>query len=173
MRTLALFCLLAAATATSSPAGISVDHDKSVDFSKYQTFTIVEATKAIDPLMRRRLLSAIEVELGADGLEKVEKGADLEVVIHVSTDTQLQITGDSWGYGGYPRWRGWGGWGTTTVNVQNIAVGTLLLDIVDTDSNQLVWRGVATDSMPKKSEKLEKKIYKTVDKLFRHFPPED
>ena len=61
----------------------------------------------------------------------------------------------------------------TSSNTQNIAVGTLLLDVVDADSNQLVWRGVATDSIPKKSEKLEKKIYKAVDKLFRHFPPEE
>ena len=52
-------------------------------------------------------------------------------------------------------------------------MGSLLLDIVDTDSNQLVWRGLATDSIPGKSEKIEKKIYKAVDKLFRHFPPED
>ena len=172
-RTLSLLCLLTVAAATSSLAGISVDHDKSVDFSKYRTFTIVQATEAVSPLMRQRLLNAIEVELGTDGLERVEKGGDLTVVIHVSTETEMLITADNWGYGGHPRWGGWGGWGTTTVNVQNIEVGSLLLDIVDADSKQLVWRGVATDSIPKKSEKLEKKIYKAVDKLFRHFPPED
>ncbi len=172
-KALSLFCLLIALTATVSLAGISVDHDKSADFSKYKTFTIVEANKAINPLMRERLLSALEVELGTDGLEKVETGADLKVIVHTSTDTETHVTADNWGYGGYNGWGGWGGWGTTTVNVTNIAVGTLMLDMVDTSSNQLVWRGVATDSIPKKSEKVEKRIYKAVDKLFRHFPPEN
>ncbi len=69
-KTLSLFCLLTAVTATTCLAGISVDHDKSADFSKYRTFTIMEATEALNPFMRQRLLSAIEVELGADGLEK-------------------------------------------------------------------------------------------------------
>ena len=172
-KTLSLFCLLTAVAATSSVAGISVDHDKSVDFSKYQTFIIVEATEAISPLMRERLIKAIEVALGGEGLEKVEEGGDLKVVIHTSTDTETHVTADNWGYGGYPRWGGWGGWGTTTVNVTNIAVGTLMLDMVDASSNQLVWRGVATDSIPKKSEKVERKIYEAVDKLFRHYPPEN
>lgn len=172
-KTLSLFCLLTAVAATSSVAGISVDHDKSADFSRYQSFTIDEATAAISPLMRERLIKAIEVALGTEGLEKVEEGGDLKVVIHTSTDTETHVTADNWGYGGYPRWGGWGGWGTTTVNVSNIAVGTLVLDMVDTSSNQLVWRGIATDSIPKKSEKLEKKIYKAVDKLFRHYPPEN
>ncbi len=168
-----VFSLLTLAAATGSLAGISVDHDKSVDFSKYGTFTIRQATEPVSPLMRQRLIQAIEVQLGADGLEKVEEGADLHVVIHVAIGTEKVIRADSWGYGGHPGWGGWGGWGTTTVNVRDVSVGTLLLDIVDTASNQLVWRGVATDSLPKKSEKLEKKIYKTVDKLFRHFPPEE
>jgi len=172
-KTLSIVCLLIVAAATSSLAGISVDHDKSADFSKYQTFTIVEATEAISPLMRERLIKAIEVALGAEGLEKVEEGGDLKVVIHTSTDTETHVTADNWGYGGYPRWGGWGGWGTTTVNVTNIAAGTLMLDMVDASSNQLVWRGVATDSIPKKSEKVERKIYKAVDKLFRHYPPEN
>ena len=172
-KALSLFCLLIVLTVSVSLAGISVDHDKSADFTAYQTYTVVEANTAINPLMRERLLGAIEVQLGTAGLERVENGADLKVIVHTSTDTETHVTADNWGYGGYPRWGGWSGWGTTTVNVTNIAVGTLMLDMVDASSNQLVWRGVATDSIPKKSEKVEKKIYKAVDKLFRHYPPEN
>ena len=172
-KTTSLVCLLALLSVASSFAGISVDHDKSADFSKYKSFTIEEATPAVNPLMRARMIKAIEVGLGAKGLEKVDDGAHLKVVIHASTDNETRVTADNWGYGGYRGWRGWGGWGTTTVNVDNITIGTLMLDMVDTASKKLVWRGIATDSIPKKSEKLEKKIYKAVDKLLRHFPPDD
>ncbi len=168
-----LFLLLALLSAASSFAGVSVDHDKSADFSKYESFTIEEATPAVNPLMRDRLIKAIEVGLTTRGLEEVGEGAHLKVVIHTSVETEKRITADNWGYGGYRGWRGWGGWGTTTVNVDNIKVGTLMLDLVDTASNKLVWRGIATDSIPKKSEKLEKRIYKAVDKLLRHYPPDD
>ena len=173
-KTTSLFCLLLALlSAASSFAGVSVDHDKTADFSKYESFTIEEATPAINPLMRKRLIQAIEVQLGTKGLEQADQGAHLKVLIHTSIDKEMRITADDWGYGGYRGWRGWGGWGTTTVDVQNISVGTLMLDMVDTPSKQLVWRGIATDSIPSKAEKQEKRIYKAVDKLFRHFPPEE
>lgn len=172
-KTTSLFCLLVLLSAASVFAGVSVDHDKSADFSKYRTFTLEEATPALNPLMRKRLVQAIEVQLATEGLEKADHGAHLKVIIHTSVDKEMRITADDWGYGGYRGWGGWGGWGTTTVDVQNISVGTLMLDMVDTASKLLVWRGIATDSIPSKTEKQEKKIYKAVDKLFRHFPPEE
>jgi hypothetical protein len=168
-----IVCLAIVTFAATAFAGISVDHDKSADFSKYETFTLVEATEASHPLMRARLLGALEVAFGAAGLEKVDEGANLHVFVHTSSDTETRITTDTLGYGGYRGWRGWGGWGATTVDVDKIAVGTLMLDMVDAGTEQLVWRGIATDSLPSKAEKLEKKIYKAVDKLFRHFPPDD
>ena len=172
-KTTGLFLLLTLLSAASSFAGVSVDHDKSADFSKYKTFTIKEATAAVSPLMRERLVKAIEVGLVTRGLEMVAEGADLHVVIHTSVGQEKRITSNDMGYGGYRGWGGWGGWGTTTVNVQNISVGTLMLDMVDSAGKKLVWRGIATDSIPKKAQKVEKKIYKAVDKLFRHYPPDE
>ena len=164
-----VFALLVAA---NSFAGISVDHDKAADFSKFESFSIVEATKAANPLMRERLVKAIEEGLVGAGLTKTDDGAQLLVVIHTSVDTEVHVSSDTWGYGGYRGWRGWGGWGTTTVDVDKVEVGTLMIDMVDAGKNKLVWRGIATDSIPAKNEKLERKIYKAVNKLFRHFPPE-
>ena len=105
-RTLILGGLLALLSAGVSHAGISVDHDKAADFSRYETFTLIEATEAVDPLMRKRLIDAVEAELGADGLTKAAEGADLEVYIYATTDQRMLITGDDWGYGGHPGWPG-------------------------------------------------------------------
>ena len=41
----------------------------------------------------------------------------------------------------------------------------------DTQSTRLVWRGTATDTLSEKPESNEKKLDKSVDKLFEHFPP--
>lgn len=172
-KTVAIFGVLVLVTAAVGFAGISVDHDKGVDFSKFKSFAITEANPPENPLMRERLIDAIVEDLEGKGLTRVEEGFDLEVVVHASTDTEQRVSESNWGYGGYRGWYGWAGWGTTTVNVTNIQVGTLMLDIVASDENKLVWRGIATDSIPKKSAKLERKINKAVAQLFRHFPPED
>jgi len=74
-------------------------------------------------------------------------------------------------YHGLGSWR-WGGFGPeASTTVENYRVGTLVLDMYDTQSKRLVWRGTATDTLSEKPESNEKKLDKSVDKLFEHFPP--
>lgn len=172
-KTIYLFCLLALPATPVAFADVSVDHDKSADFSGYKTFTLEEGTPAVNPLMRQRLLEAIAGGLDAKGLEKVDEGGELRVVVHVSIEEEIRITDEGWTYGGHIGWRGWGGWGPTTVNVATVEVGTLMLDMVDVESDRLVWRGIASDSIPRKTAKQVKKIDKVIEKLFRNFPPKN
>ncbi len=75
---------------------------------------------------------------------------------------------DNFGYRG-----SWRGHGASTVHVQEIKVGTLIVDMLDGDSTRLIWRALATQTLPTnpKPEKIEKKINKVVGKMFRKFPP--
>jgi hypothetical protein len=50
-------------------------------------------------------------------------------------------------------------------------VGTLVIDMFDTNSKKLIWRGSASDTLPDKPEKAVKDLEKSVDKMFEHFPP--
>jgi len=50
-------------------------------------------------------------------------------------------------------------------------VGTIVVDIFDTPSKKLIWRGQATDVLSDKPEKNEKKLEKSVGEMFKHFPP--
>ena len=71
-----------------------------------------------------------------------------------------------------PRW-GWRGWGTgmATTTIDRIPVGTLVVDLYDTNSSHLVWRGEAHDQLSNQPEKDTKKLNKAVDKMFSKFPP--
>jgi hypothetical protein len=60
-----------------------------------------------------------------------------------------------------------------TTEVGKIPEGTLVVDIYDTSSEHLVWRGLASDQLSDKLEKDTKKIEKAVDKMFSKFPPRD
>jgi len=74
------------------------------------------------------------------------------------------------GFGGGWRWRGFGdGFATTTV--EKTPVGTLVLDIFDSTSKKLIWRGTASEVLSDKAEKNEKKVEKALTEMFKHFPP--
>ena len=95
------------------------------------------------------------------------------MVLHGATEKQKSLnTFYSGGYGGYG-WRGMGagGMGTATTTTSEYLVGTLVVDIFDTKSKQLMFRGQAQDEISDKPEKNIKKMAKVSDKMFKDFPP--
>ena len=79
------------------------------------------------------------------------------------------LGGGGWGWRG---WGGWGGrWGTTQTTVTNVPVGTLMLDMYDASTHQLIWRGRTTDSLSNNGDKNTKKLDKDIDKMLNGFPP--
>src|SRR5205823_3128973 len=69
-------------------------------------------------------------------------------------------------------WRWGGGFGDATTTVDNYKVGTLVVDLFDANSKNLIWRGSASDTLSDKSDKNIKELDKGVQKMFAHFPPE-
>jgi len=61
--------------------------------------------------------------------------------------------------------------GTAQTTVSEYTVGTLVVDIFDAKSKQLVFRGTATDELSDKPEKNVKKVEKAAEKMFKNFPP--
>jgi hypothetical protein len=45
------------------------------------------------------------------------------------------------------------------------------VDIFDGRTQKLVWRGSGTEALSGKPEKNEKKLEKTLEEMFKHFPP--
>ncbi|HWO01326.1 MAG TPA: DUF4136 domain-containing protein, partial [Blastocatellia bacterium] len=146
---------------------VNVDYDKGTDFSKYKTYAFAEGTPTPQTLTNQRIERAIEAQLAARGLTKVESGADLTVVYHcaVTQHTQLNTTSlGGWGWG--PGWRrgwGWGGgWrglgGNAITQVEQIPVGTLIVDIGDSTNKRYIWRGTASNTISSKPDKNAKAI---------------
>lgn len=162
--------VIALSFSTAATARVDVDSDETVNFSKYKTYAWQAGTPSKDPLMEKRIRSAVEGELNAKGLSKRESGADLYVITHASSKTEKQIDVNRFGYAGYG-WYGWDRWGPTTVNVYEIPTGTLIVDLLDGRSNELVWRGVATKTLSENPQKVAKLINKVVTKMFKKFPP--
>ena len=61
--------------------------------------------------------------------------------------------------------------GSATTTESEYTIGTLVVDIFDAKSKQLMFRGTAQDELSDKPEKNQKKLAKASDKIFKDFPP--
>ncbi len=157
---------------------VSYDFDKSANFASYKTYALKDGTKVGQPLIDDRIVAAINSALAAKGFTKADTNPDVFVVYHVAFDKQKDISTYSSGYGGGYGAYGWGwggGWGggTTTTQVRDILVGTLVIDMADAKKGQLAWRGMGVKEVntQAKPEKRDKSINEAVTKIFKNYPP--
>ena len=123
------------------------------------------------PFMHRRTISYLSAKLEEGGLERVESDPDVFVTYHTNEREEMQLNTTSFGYGyggGWyrsPYWRG--GWGgtTSTTRVQRYTKGTLVVDIWDAETKNLVWRGTVEGVVPDDPQDAEAMIYKAIDKM--------
>jgi len=151
------------------------DFDDKVDFRSFHTFCFTQV-HASNQLVEGRLRDAVSSELVAKGWQPASGQCDVSVAAigYVKSrqeyNTFYSGMGPGWGWGG--RW-GWGGWGgspaITTVN--NIPVGTLSIDLYETQNKSLVWRGTSKQELSDDPEKNADKLKKAVHKIFDKFPP--
>jgi hypothetical protein len=164
-----------------SSTTVNTDYDHQADFSSYSTFSWSGAlepderpTRGASQIIDGRIRRALAGDLTAKGYSQKAPGeADLEVAYYTSLSSQLRMYNTGWGYGsGYgPRWgygySYWPGWNMTTVSTY--LEGTIIIDIIDREENQLVWRGVVNSTLSKKSSSDEK-INKAMTRVLAEFP---
>jgi Domain of unknown function (DUF4136) len=176
MRTFAAVVAASFAGVTAFAQDVKVDFDKDANFTTIKTFATKIGTSWGNPISEKRVTDEITQTLTEKGWKPAPaESADAIVVLHGATEKQKTLnTFYSGGgmYGGYG-WRGMGGggMGTATTTESEYLVGTLVVDIFDAKSKQLLFRGTAQDELSDKSEKNQKKLAKASDKMFKDFPP--
>jgi hypothetical protein len=116
--------------------------------------------------MDAEIKQSVDAQMAAKGLTKTsDDKADMYVGYQIAVDQQKQWTG--YGMGGR-----WGG-GTATATSSTIDIGSLVVDMYDPSTKQLVWTGTVTKTMDPSSnqQKNEKSLNKAVAKLFKSYPP--
>jgi hypothetical protein len=129
--------------------------------------------KTQNPLDADRIKSAVNASLGAKGWTMVDSGGDISIVAMEITKNQQTLNTFYDGFGGGWGWRrfGGGGFGEATTTTETYKVGTLVVDLFDTKTKELVWRGNASDTLSNNSNKNIKNLDKDVEKMFKQFPP--
>jgi len=169
-RTAVCTMFILAVVAATFAQQVKTDFDHQANFTKYKTYSWQEI-KPKNSLWDARIKSAVDAQLAAKGWTQVDSGGDVAIVAIKTTQTQrtLQTFYDGMGWGW--RWRGFGGMGEATTTEQDYKEGTLVVDMYDASTKQLIWRGSAEDTLSDKEAKNEKNLDKGVAKMFKGFPP--
>jgi hypothetical protein len=145
------------------------------NFAAYKTYQWVDIPNgsAPDQLIDQAIKRAIDEQLVEKGLTKVEKGADLYIGYQAVIKEEKEV--NLWGTGGGP-WGlgGWGGFNTAQGQTSTIPVGTLVVNVLDREKKQLIWRGDAskTVDLKKDPDKNYANLQKVMAKLFKNYPPQ-
>jgi hypothetical protein len=154
--------------------------DRSVDFQVYRTFAWIEpeavGTTAnptqFEPLLDRRVRDAVASELVKRGFRPQAENPDLLIAYDVAVPQDANAA-ESPGFG-YGYWYGYRyTYGTTDFpnyrTVDQYMPGTLIIDMIDPGTNQLVWRGIAEGGInPGQTE--EKKIRRSIAGILIQYP---
>ena len=169
------FILCAAVSLVASTAGfaqhVQTDFDHQANFGQYKTYSWQEIKPGAS-LWDSRIKNAVNAQLEAKGLAQVADDGDIAIVAVKTSQTQRTLQTFYDGFGGGWRWRGFGGFGESTTTEQDYQEGTLVIDLYDGKTKQLIWRGSTESVLSDKAEKNEKNLDKGVAKMFKNFPPE-
>lgn len=181
MKSLKLLSLVLIVTLTScSTVKVVSDYDTKADFGKYKTFAFYKKgidKAAVSDLDKKRIMRAIEAEMLAKGFTK-SQSPDLLVSISTKARERVNVRdnnfamgyGLGWGWGrGFNPWLG----GRTNIDVNQYTEGTLFVDFIDKEKNELVWQGIGSGAMRmKNAQKKEERIKLFVKEILSKYPPE-
>jgi hypothetical protein len=158
--------------AKSQAQQVKTDYDRGANFAQYKTYSW-EQVKTKDALDVDRVKGAVNAALAAKGWSQVDSGGDVSIIAVETTQNEQSLDTFYNGFGGGWGWRrfGGGGFGEATTTTETYKVGTLVVDLFDSKTKQLLWRGASSDTLSNNSDKNIKNLDKGVEKMFKKFPP--
>jgi len=154
---------------------VTADYNKTVDFSKFKTYSWVKGIPAKNPFVDKMIVDDIDRELAARGLTRQEADGDIKVMYRAAIDYDLQAP--------MPNWNSAGGsapsTGIATIGTAwDVRQGTLLVDIIDRGTTNIIWRGSAVKTLnrspsndaAKDASRIEKPVKDAIAKMFKKYP---
>jgi len=186
LKRLVLFVCAAGLAACGGGIQIQTDYNPQQDFTGYHTYRWAERTptgdddpRVYNDIIKSRVQYAADSVLKTKGFERVDSGrAEFLMSWHgaingkVSYNTVNTHYGYGWGgyYGG-----GWGGgMGSSRTYVNEWDEGTLIMHVIDAESNELVWMGSAQGKLnePRSGEEARERDLDLLKRILGSFPPD-
>jgi Domain of unknown function (DUF4136) len=135
----------------------------------------------VNSISNRALRSDLAREFAGLGYVASDSNPDFCVAYYASTNQKLDVTYWDYGYAWRPHWwggwghrwgRGWGGdWGIQNAPVvTQYTEGTVIVDVFDPKTKDLLWRGQGVASVSPDEQQYEQELKKTVEAIVDKFP---
>jgi hypothetical protein len=162
--------VIAAAPALAQTA--TIDYDHSVNFLKFKTFSW-EKLHATDPSVEDRITIAVKRDMEGRYMTEVAKGGDVTITAVEATQSKAEFVNFYNALDGFV-WQsaaGAGGFLDAGTTVADVPLGTVIIDIYDTHTHRLLWRGAITEPVAAGQDKNDRTIDHAVTVLIGKYPP--
>lgn len=166
--------LILAGSLSAYAQKVRVGADPAVDVAKFKTYAWSTEKSGTNAIINQQIVQAVDSQLAAKGLTKVETDPELTISALVWTESDMHVMNPSWHPSLNPISTG------VYVGAQSWPVtrGTLVVNISDSKTKNEVWRGTASDTLKQgpsgnkveDAKSVEKTIRKAVEKMFKQFP---
>ena len=168
------FLLLASATlglTSCSPFNVRSDYAETANFNTYKTYKLRIDDLKLNDIDKDRVLNEVSKQLQTKGMS-VANNPDLIVNVKAN-HKKIQDVQSTRPYGMY----GWGGpfgWGVGVNRTwtSNYNQGSLIVDLIDTRTQKLVWQGIGSGISVDSPKQKQKQIPEIVSEIMANYPPQ-
>jgi outer membrane protein assembly factor BamB len=150
---------------------IRLDYHNPAELVGYRTYTIQDL-HATDPALEARLAAAIERDLDRKGWHEVADHGNVAVTAVVANSDDRNEYAAFYGGMNDLRWNV-AAPGDASDSIAQSPAGTLVVDMYDTHTGQLIWRSTANDFLSNNIRRDGIKVDTAVDKMFNKLPWND
>jgi hypothetical protein len=180
MRTAPLFVAAAVLLAACNPISVTTMVAPDANLASLRTFRVLNVpTRRVagseipnDPMLEnsitnRALRNHLVNAFSAHGYTLDPANPDFTVAFYASRRGELDVT--AWDYGYPGRWGGWRG-GPGMVAARPFVEGTVIVDVVNPKTHELVWRGRGMSDVSDDPESYAANLNRTVIEIVKRFP---
>ena len=144
---------------------VSVNYNHDVDFSQFHTYAwgSNNANAIKDSILAQVAQQDINAAMQSKGLTMVQESQNPDLLLTANGGMREQTSWNAWGM------RGWGG-GMGSITPEQNVVGTMIVDLFNAKSQELVWRGIAENTLNHKGNKNQEMVQKAIEKMFKQWP---
>ena len=171
---------LTAVVACATPVQVRTAAAPNTQFSTLRTFIVMQAPRRRgggdepnndDPMLQNSITyHALHNDLVSNFQERgyVIDSAKPDFAVAAYATARQRLNVNEWDYG-YPYWRhGW--WGPIEPVVTEYTEGTVVVDVINPTTKELLWRGQGIASVSDDPQTYAKELARTVEKIIARFP---
>ena len=144
---------------------VSVNYNHGVSFAQFHTYAWApnNANQIQNSILAQVAQQDIENAMAQKGFQKVAESQNPDLILTASGGERAQTSWNTWGM------RGIGG-GMGSISPQQNIEGTMIVSLYNPKTQELVWRGIAEDTLSANGNKNQQMVEKAVQKMFKQWP---